>query len=69
MKERHDIIEQLVQSALDARKDDFDSDITSIEESINLQIYLAYKFDFADVLTIDPDFRMSKEEYASLISE
>ena len=69
LKERHDIIEQLVQSALDARKDDFDSDITSIEESINLQIYLAYKFDFADVLTIDPDFRMSKEEYASLISE
>ena len=68
-KERHDIIEQLVQSALDARKDDFDSDITSIEESINLQIYLAYKFDFADVLTIDPGFRMSKEEYASLISE
>ena len=67
--EEHYLIEQLVQSALDAKKEDPDSDISVIEEKINLHIYLAYKFEHKDILKIDPDFNLTDAEYSALANK
>jgi hypothetical protein len=59
-------VEELVRKALDVRKSDTKADISSIEKSIDTLFYRLYGFNYDEVLMIDPDFSLTRNEYETL---
>ena len=59
------LIVNLVDIVLDIKADNIDNDISNFEDQINMLIYKLYNLTYEEVLTIDPDFYLTEEEYVS----
>ena len=59
-------VEDLVRIALEAKKANSEADISDTIKEIDILICLLYGFEYDDVLMMDPDFSLPKEEYDRL---
>ena len=67
-KKEESEIENLVNQILEHKKENQNTDTTELENKIDVLVYKLYNFSYEEVLIIDSEFELSKEEYNRSIS-
>lgn len=62
-------IDNLVSSIFNAKRLAVDTDITALEQQIDLLIYHLYNLTYDEVLIVDPQTSITREQYESQIYE
>lgn len=64
-KEIQNSLSQIVSSILTLKEKNFDTDISSYEDDIDLIVYRLYNLSYSEILIVDPETNITEEEYNS----
>lgn len=59
-------IETIVQQILTIKENDHNADVSSLEQQIDLLVYRLYGLTYDEVLIIDPETSITREEYEEM---
>lgn len=64
-----EIIDTMVKQILSIKENDHDADVTCLEQQIDLHFYQLYELTYDEVLIIDPETSITREEYENYKAE